>query len=113
MKILIKSTLTGLLFLNFLTQAFCQDSPTVELVSETLNQFGNVRDFSISQNEDEMYFTIQSPMQEISQIAYMKKVKDKWSEPQLMPFSDQYSDLEPFLSPDQTRLYFASNRPSD
>src|SRR5690606_33731275 len=31
----------------------------------------------------------------------------------LISFANQYSDLEPFISPDQMRLYFASNRPRD
>ncbi len=93
------------------TQAFCQNSPKVELVNEKLNQFLSVRDFCISTTGDEIYFTIQSPFQEISQIAYMKKIEDKWSDPRLMTFSSSFSDLEPFLSPDQTKLYFASNRP--
>lgn len=34
-----------------------------------------------------------------------------WTIPEVVPFSGRYSDLEAFLSPDGTRLYFASNRP--
>lgn len=90
---------------------FSQVTGKVEIANENLNQFQNIRDFSISQNNDEIYFTLQSPFQEISQILSMKKLNGKWSEPILMPFSDKFSDMEPFLSPDQTKLYFASNRP--
>ena len=90
---------------------FSQIIGKVEIANEKLNQFQNVRDFCISQNNDEIYFTLQSPFQEISQIVSMKKLNGKWSDPKLMPFSNKFSDMEPFLSPDQTKLYFASNRP--
>lgn len=90
---------------------FSQIIGKVEIANEKLSQFQNVRDFCISQNNDEIYFTLQSPFQEISQILFMKKLDGKWSDPTLMPFSDKFSDIEPFLSPDQTKLYFASNRP--
>lgn len=83
----------------------------VEPVSEKLDRFLNVRDFCISDNHNECYFSVQSPFQEISRIAVMKKNGAQWSEPQLMGFSGACSDLEPFLSPDQKRLYFVSNRP--
>jgi len=82
---------------------------TVELVSPNLNKLQNVRDFCISPDEDEAYFTVQSPNQELSQIVC---VKDKqWNNPALLPFCDGYSYLEPFLSKDGKRLYFASDRP--
>ena len=87
-----------------------QTVPQVELAIEQLNRFQNVRDFCISADQDEMYFTIQSPSQRLSQIAVMKKVNGKWSEPELMFFSEAVADMEPFLSPDQLRLYFVSNR---
>lgn len=36
-----------------------------------------------------------------------------WSTPEVAPFSGQYSDMDPFLSPDGRRLYFSSIRPLD
>lgn len=81
----------------------------VELVSNHLNAFQNVRDFCISTDNDEAYFTIQSPNQEISQIVCVKN--GKWNQPALVSFCDEYSYLEPFLSHDGHKLYFASNRP--
>lgn len=79
--------------------------------SEHLNEFQNLRDFCISQNNDEAFFTIQSPNQGLSQIVSIKKVKNKWSAPELLPFCDEYMYLEPFLSYDGKRLFFASDRP--
>lgn len=88
-----------------------QNNTEVTLIEESLNQFANLRDFAISGSGDEMYFTVQSPMQDISQIVYMKKEGKQWSKPALMPFCDAFAYLEPFLSADGLRLYFASNRP--
>lgn len=34
-----------------------------------------------------------------------------WSEPEVLPFSEEYINNEPCLSPDGKRLYFVSNRP--
>lgn len=106
-----KNLISLLFIIGFTNSAFCQNDPIVVLANEKFSQFLNLRDFSISKSNDEIYFTAQSPSQEISQILYLKKVKGKWSNPQLMPFSNVYSDLEPFLSFDQNTLYFASNRP--
>lgn len=76
-----------------------------------LNQFINVRDFCISKDGQEAFFTIQSPNQEISQLAYITKENNTWTAPQLLPFCDAFMYLEPYLSYDNNRLYFASDRP--
>ncbi len=83
----------------------------VELFDKTLNQFQNVRDFCISSDGNEAFFTIQSPNDDISQIVCIKKNADKWSEPMLLPFCNAFMYMEPFLSSDQKRLYFVSDRP--
>ena len=86
-------------------------SQEVELVNDALNTFQNVRDFCISAENKEAYFTIQSPNQEISQIVCVKN--GNWQKPELVSFCDEYSYLEPFLSNDGKKLYFASNRPKN
>src|SRR5688500_8587930 len=40
-------------------------------------------------------------------------VNGAWTEPVVAPFSGQYSDIDPFLSPNGQRLYFSSIRPVD
>ncbi|PYS83599.1 MAG: hypothetical protein DMF70_06330 [Acidobacteria bacterium] len=35
----------------------------------------------------------------------------RWMPPQIAPFSGKYSDAEPFLAPDGSKLFFASRRP--
>lgn len=75
------------------------------------SKFSNVRDFTMSSDETEAYFTLQSPARELSVI--MKIIKDNgvWQDPQISSFSGRFNDLEPFLSPDNLKLYFVSNRP--
>jgi len=82
---------------------------TIEILSSDLNRFQNVRDFCISSDETEAYFSIQSPNQDLSQIVCVKN--KKWKTTYILPFCDGYSYLEPFLSNDGKRLYFASDRP--
>lgn len=108
-----KIQLTLLLLIEILPAVYSQNKNSVEFAHGRLHAFLNVRDFVIADQQDEIFFTVQSPMQEISQIAFMKLENGDWTSPQLMEFSDAYSDMEAFLSPDQTRLYFASNRPMD
>lgn len=85
----------------------------VTLFYKKLNQFLNVRDFCISENGNEAFFTIQSPDSKISQLAYLTKENKEWSEPVLMPFCDENMYMEPFLTYDGKRLFFVSDRPNN
>lgn len=38
-------------------------------------------------------------------------VNGRWSQPKAAPFSGRWSDADPHISPDGSRLYFISNRP--
>ena len=76
-----------------------------------LSSFDNVRDFTLSRDGNEAYLSIQSPTGDLSVIVLITNIKGAWTEPVLTSFSGKYSDLEPFLTPDGLRLYFASNRP--
>ncbi len=90
---------------------FSQNKNEVVQFDKILNQFSNVRDFSVSKNGNEAFFTVQNSSGEISQLAYIKKENNEWLEPELLPFCDSYMYLEPFLSMDGNRLFFASDRP--
>ena len=76
-----------------------------------LIQYANCRDFAISKSQNEIYFTLQSSNGDVSRILCAKKIKNKWSKPQLVSFTTNHRDIEPFLSHDDLRLYFASDRP--
>ncbi|WP_439879653.1 hypothetical protein ACSX1A_10740 [Pontibacter sp. MBLB2868] len=45
-------------------------------------------------------------------IVYSKRRKGAWQKPMLAPFSGHYRDADPFISPDQSKLIFISDRPS-
>jgi len=75
------------------------------------SKFINVRDFTMTKDEDEAYFSLQSPNRELSVIMKIEKKENVWQEPEISNFSGKYTDLEPFLSPDNLKLYFVSNRP--
>lgn len=75
------------------------------------SKFTNVRDFTMSTDETEAYFSLQSPARELSVIMKIENKNGKWQQPEISKFSGQYTDLESFLSPDNLKLYFASNRP--
>ncbi len=59
---------------------------------------------------DRVFFTRSIPGAREA-IFLTKRGDGGWSEPQIAPFSGEFSDREPSVSPDGRRLYFASNRP--
>ncbi|CAM1367455.1 TolB family protein [Tenacibaculum xiamenense] len=82
---------------------------------ELFRDFGHVRDLSISNDGTEIYFTAQGYLKEYSYIVSSKKIKGNWEVLEIVSFSGQKGirDLEPFLSPDGKKLFFASNRKVD
>ncbi|MFZ1702727.1 MAG: hypothetical protein WAT79_00195 [Saprospiraceae bacterium] len=88
-------------------------SQEIKPFNPSLHALQNVRDFCISPNNEEAFFSVQSPNQDLSQIATIRMENGHWTEPELLPFCDAFMYLEPFLSYDGTKLYFASDRPLD
>ncbi|MBA4851036.1 TolB family protein [Emticicia sp. BO119] len=71
------------------------------------------RDFAVSPDGTEIYYTLQSPQGVFQTIVYCKKeANNSWSKPEIAPFAGKFSDLEPAFSADGKKLYFASNRPT-
>jgi len=72
----------------------------------------NERDFALSPDGNEIYFTISTPQSTFQTIVFSKKDKTGvWSKPEVVSFAGRFSDLEPAFSIDGKQLYFASNRP--
>ena len=70
------------------------------------------RDFALSPDGAEIFYTLQSPQANFQTILYLERGRNgKWSKPQVAPFAGKYSDLEPAFSPDGNKLFFSSNRP--
>ncbi len=77
-----------------------------------INTGFNERDFALSPDGTEIFYTLQLPQGSFQTILYLKKnSQGKWSQPEVAPFAGRFSDLEPAFSPDGKKLYFSSNRP--
>lgn len=105
-----KPFLLHFLIMVSITSGFSQQ--VIEpFVPNIVKQFPNVRDITISPNGDEIMFTAQSVMGNLSAIIYLKKEGNTWSNPKIASFSGKDFDLEPCFSPDGLKLYFVSTRP--
>jgi len=78
------------------------------LVSDGMNN----RDFTMSPDGQETFYTIQQKDFMISTIVRMYKKNGRWSAPEVASFSGRYNDLEASFSPDGQRIWFSSNRPA-
>lgn len=92
---------------------FSKPPVTPELFGKGLISSGlSERDFAISPDGTEIFYTLQSPQGVFQTILQMKKqVNGSWSKPVVAPFAGKYSDLEPAFTADGKKLFFASNRP--
>lgn len=106
-----KKTISFFIVFFLLQAARSQNTPLLEPAFEALSNYTNIRDFTLSATGDEGYFTLQSPMGEVSVLMRIRFKDNRWQKPEMVPFSGKYKDLEPFISPDGLKLYFASNRP--
>jgi hypothetical protein len=69
------------------------------------------RDIAISPEGDEIIFTLGDYKQSKRCLVRIKKIGTRWGKKEILSFSGQYNDIEPFFSVDGNRLYFASDRP--
>ena len=99
------------LFLLITSISFSQNEMKVLPAYEELTRYQNIRDLTISANQDEVYFSIQNTSEDRAVIAVMRRKNNIWQKPEITSFSGKFRNIEPFLSSDGLRLYFASNRP--
>ena len=71
------------------------------------------RDLAISPNGDEIIFTVSNYKQNVRGLFSLSKKNGFWEDKKLLPFCGIYQDIEPFITPDGQKLFFASNRPLD
>ena len=70
------------------------------------------RDMAITLDGNEIYFSgVVGANHNFSAILVVQRVDGRWSKPRVAPFSGNYMDLEPAISPDGQRFFFLSNRP--
>ncbi|WP_420868340.1 TolB family protein [Aestuariivivens sediminis] len=101
--------LLGILLINSIV--FSQSQLAEPYLPGYLKEFPNVRDLTMSPDGNEIMFTAQSVMGNLSAIISLKKENNVWGKLQIAPFSGKYFDLEPCFSKDGLRLYFVSTRP--
>lgn len=64
-----------------------------------------------SADGNEFFFAVKLPMRGRHVLLTVTQVRGRWSPPAVLPFSGEYNDADPALSPDGRTLYFASSRP--
>jgi hypothetical protein len=94
---------------DYLHQTLPDEIPKIFAPHIVSNGFAN-RDFTISPNGDEIFFTIQQ-RNLVSVVMNSTKRNGKWSEPAVASFSGIYNDLEASFTFDGKRIFFSSNRP--
>ncbi|WP_442266176.1 hypothetical protein ACSIGC_00230 [Tenacibaculum sp. ZS6-P6] len=106
-----KTIITGyIFFLSFIT--YSQTKKVVPL-DKNFKQFISCRDFTLSSNGKEAYFTIQNLNENKGTIVKSERINNTWTNFTIVSFSGKFRDIEPFLSPNNLRLYFSSNRPKN
>jgi len=95
----------------FISSVIQMQAFQIEPALDILKDYDKVRDFTMNNNQTEAYVSVQSNLEEKSIILKVSKENGKWSKVDIASFSGKYKDLEPFLSPDNLKLFFVSNRP--
>jgi hypothetical protein len=78
------------------------------LISTPLDELNTV----FSPDGKELFWSIALPQQNGGVLMTSKLVKGKWTSPEIAPFSGQYTDWDPFFTPDGKKIIFVSNRPN-
>lgn len=116
MTITIKRTTIALLLLMVVAEVANAQS---ELIQASPKVFGeeviSTGDYeshpAFTLSGDTLYFLKSGPDLSRWTICVSYLQKGKWTKPQIAPFSGQYMDADPFISPDGKFFYFISNRP--
>lgn len=70
------------------------------------------RDLAISPDKSEIIWTLGDYKQSVRCLVHITQNESgNWTDPEILPFSGVHQDIEPFISPDGDRLFFASTRP--
>src|SRR6185436_17425244 len=95
-------------------QYFNQSSPGTNsqifapgiISTDNESEFGSI----YSKDGSEFYYAVQSSAGK-AELRRMKLTGNTWSKPEVLLGHDTYSYNDPFLSPDEKRLYFISDQP--
>src|SRR3954469_2477622 len=68
---------------------------------------------SFTPDEKTVYYSKSDPVFSRISIIESKRNRSKWGTPAMASFSGQWKDTDPFISPDGSKLFFASDRSTD
>jgi Tol biopolymer transport system component len=89
-----------------------EQTPQPEMIGEGVISTPNDEfSGSISPDGREIYFDVTVPPHYLYTMCVSRLIHGAWSKPEVLPFSGQYRDSDPVLSPDGKTLLFASDRP--
>jgi ketosteroid isomerase-like protein len=97
-------------YLSYLVCNYTPNEPTMVgegIISTPQDEFGG----SLSPDGKAIYFDRSIPPHYLYTMWESHLVGDKWSPPQILPFSGEYRDSDPVVSPDGKKLLFVSDRP--
>jgi hypothetical protein len=78
------------------------------VISTPDDEFGG----TLSNDGKTLYFDKTVPAHYLYVLCESHLVKGKWAKPEVLPFSGEYRDSDPVLSPDGNTMFFASDRPA-
>lgn len=94
------------------TFTFSETTDSLEIFGEgTISTNLYERDMSFSPDGKEFIYTIGDHKQTKRCLVTCKKNTSGWTMPTVLNISGKYQDIEPFITPDGSKLFFASNRP--
>ena len=99
-------------YLSYLVCNYTANEPSIVaegIISTPQDEFGG----SLSPDRETIYFDRSVPPHYLYTMWESHLIGDKWQRPELLPFSGQYRDSDPVLSPDGSKLLFVSDRPVD
>jgi len=67
---------------------------------------------TMSDDGAEILYTERDPATNTASFIIRRRAGDSWGEPLVLPYSGEYLDIEPSLSPDGIQILFVSNRPA-
>lgn len=102
------------------TREFASAAPRVEHAAVTAEMWGqgllstpwDELNTVFSPDGKELFWSVALPEQNGGVIMTAKLVSGKWTTPEIAPFSGQYTDWDPFFTPDGKKIFYVSNRPN-
>lgn len=112
--VIVLITLPGIAIVNGNNAYFNVSQPKPQLFAPGIISTRDYeRDATFTPDGTTFFYTKRTMWSYFSAICVSYFRNGSWTKPEVASFSGQYPDAMPFVSPDGSRLYFASRRPAD